>query len=73
MVAQKEIQDGIEVRNARYAVTVAIKAKELLNQPIARFDPQTKKVFMERSDGSTIVVGTAMQRGRYSERSKYKA
>ena len=69
-MAQKEIQDGVEVRNAQYAVAAAIKAKELLNQPIARFDPQTKKVYMERSDGSTVVVGTAMQRGRYSERSK---
>lgn len=69
-MAQIEIQDSAEVRNAQHAVAAAIKAKELLNQPIARFDPQTKKVYMERGDGSTVVVGTAMQRGRYSERSK---
>jgi len=69
-MAQKEIQDGVEVRNAQHAVAAAIKSKELLNQPIARFDPRTKEVYMEHSDGSIVVVGKAMQRGRYSERSK---
>lgn len=43
-MAQEKIQDGVEVRNAQHAVAATIKAKELLNQPIARFDLQTKKL-----------------------------
>lgn len=62
--------DGIEVRNAQHAVASAIKAKKMRGQPIARFDPRTKQVYMENGDGSKVVVNTAMQRGRYSERVK---
>lgn len=60
--------DGIIVRNARLAVQADLKKKKLLHQPIARFDPKTGKVYMEHPDGTTTVVGTAMQRGRYGER-----
>lgn len=60
--------DNIVVRNARLAVDRELKRKRALNQPIAKFDAKTGKVFMEHSDGSITVVGDAMKKGRYSER-----
>lgn len=60
--------DSIVVRNARLAVEAELKKKRVLNQPIAKFDPQTGKVYMENADGTITVVGDAMKRGRYSER-----
>ena len=39
--------DGIVVRNARLAVKNELEKKRLLNQPIARFDPKSGKVYME--------------------------
>lgn len=60
--------DGVLVRNARLAVKVDLEKKRVLNQPIARFDPKTGKVYLENADGTTTVMGSAMRRGRYSER-----
>lgn len=60
--------DNIVVRNARLAVDRELKKKRALNQPIAKFDAKTGKVFMEHSDGSITIVGDAMKKGRYSER-----
>lgn len=62
--------DGIVVRNARLAVKAEITKKKNLNPPIARFDPKTKKVYLEYADGSTTIVGEAMKEGRFSERNK---
>ena len=45
--------DGIVVRNARLAVKNELKKKRLLNQPIARFDPKSGKVYM----GETVRKG----------------
>lgn len=41
--------DGIVVRNARLAVKNELKKKRLLNQPIARFDPKSGKVYMQHA------------------------
>lgn len=60
--------DNIVVHNARLAVSAELKKKRALKQPIARFDPKTKKIYMEHSDGSITELGSAMKRGRYSER-----
>lgn len=60
--------DGILVKNARLAVEEELKKKRDLKQPIARFDPKTKKIYMEYEDGSTTEVGSAAEQGRYSER-----
>jgi len=60
--------DTVEVRNARLAVEAELKKKRTLKQPIARFDSKTGEVYMEHSDGSITVVGSAMKQGRYSER-----
>ena len=48
--------DGIVVRNARLAVKNELKKKRLLNQPIARFDPKSGKVYMEHADGTKFVI-----------------
>ena len=59
--------DAVVVRNARLAVAAELKKKRILNQPIAKFDPKTKQVYLENSDGSITIIGDAMKRGRYSE------
>lgn len=64
------LSDGIVVRNARLAVKAELTKKKNLNQPIARFDSKTKKVYTEYADDSTTIVGEAMKEGRFSERNK---
>lgn len=54
--------DGIVVRNARLAVKNELEKKRLLNQPIARFDPKSGKVYMEHADGTKTLVGEAMKK-----------
>ena len=39
----------------------------VLNQPIARFDPKSGKVYMEHADGTKTLVGEAMKKGRYGK------
>lgn len=54
--------DGIVVRNARLAVKNELEKKRLLNQPIARFDPKSGKVYMEHADGTKTLVGEAVKK-----------
>lgn len=58
--------DGIVVRNARLAVKNELEKKRLLNQPIARFDPKSGKVYMEHADGTNL-VGETIKKGRYGK------
>ena len=60
--------DGVIVRNARFAVKTELEKKRVLNQPIARFDPKSGKVYMEHADGSKTLVGEAMRKGGYGKR-----
>ena len=60
--------DNFLVANARIAVSTEIKRKKALQQPIAKFDAKTKRVYLENPDGTTQEFGEAMQQGRYSER-----
>ena len=59
--------DGIVVRNARLAVKNELEKKRLLNQPIARFDPKSGKVYMEHADGTKTLVGEALIKGGYGK------
>ena len=59
--------DGIVVRNARLAVKNELEKKRLLNQPIARFDPKSGKVYMEHADGTKTLVGEAVRKGGYGK------
>ncbi len=67
-MAANTSSDAVEVRNARFAVEAELKKKRTLKQPIAKFDSRTGEIYMEHGDGSITVVGSAMKRGRYSER-----
>ena len=58
--------DGVVVQRARQAVALALKKKWILGQPIAKFDPKTRKVYLEYGDGTCVDCGKAT-RGRYSE------
>ncbi len=60
--------DGVVVRNARLAVSTELQRKRAMNQPIAKFDKKTGKVYLENGDGTIKEIGRAMDRGRYSER-----
>ena len=51
--------DGIVIRNARLAAKKELEKKRTLNQPIARFDPKSGKVYMEYADGSKALVAEA--------------
>ena len=51
--------DGIVIRNARLAVKRELEKKRILNQPIARFDPKSGKVYMEYADGSKALLAEA--------------
>lgn len=60
--------DGIIVRNARLAVKTELEKKRALNQPIARFDPKSGKVYMEYADGRKTLIGKTMRKGGYGKR-----
>lgn len=60
--------DVIVVKLARLAVRQAIERKNALNQPVAVYDPKTKRIFMVRSDGTRELAGDCSQQKRYSER-----
>lgn len=69
-MAEQIPNDSVLVRNAQLAVKAALEKKKILQQPVARFDPKTKQVYLEHSDGSITAMGEAMKQGRYSERRK---
>ena len=60
--------DGILVKNARLAVKLELQKKRALEQPIARFNPKTKEIYMENPDGTITPMGSLADQGRYSER-----
>lgn len=59
--------DSVLVKNARLAVKLELQKKRALGQPIARFNPKTKEIYMENPDGSITLMGSAAEQGRYSE------
>ena len=59
--------DRIVVQNARLAVEAELRKKKILEQPIAKYDLKTGKVFTERRGGTKVEVGESRE-GRYSER-----
>ena len=59
--------DGIVVRNARLAVKNELKKKRLLNQPIARIDRKSGKVYREHAGGTKTLVGEAVRKGGYGK------
>ena len=61
--------DGVVVQNARLAVAAELKKKKILNQPIAKFDLKTGKVYLLHSDGTREEIGK-VGRKRYSERQR---
>lgn len=64
--------DYKEVELARFAVKQELQKKQMLNQPIAKYDPKEKKIYLEKKDGSRELVGECMKEGRFSERRRKK-
>lgn len=54
------------------AVSAELKRKRALNEPIAEFDPKSKKNYFVYGNGEKKLFGEAMQKWRYSERCKYR-
>lgn len=61
--------DSIVVKNARLAVATELKKKKILGQPIAKYEPQTGKVYLLHGDGTREEVAET-GRLRYSERKR---
>lgn len=66
-------QYDMDVELARFAVKQELQKKQKLNQPIAKYDIKTQKVYLEKSDGTRQEVGGRLREGRLSERRKKKA
>lgn len=62
--------DAILVTAARKAVSAELRKKRALNNPIAKYDPKDKNVYLVYNNGERVLVGEAMRNGRYSERCK---
>lgn len=60
--------DSILVKNAKLAVKLELQKKRALGQPIARFNPKTKEIYMENPDGTITPMGSAAEQEQYSER-----
>lgn len=60
--------DSILVKKARLAVKLELQKKRALGQPIVKFNPKTKEIYMENTDGTITPMGSAAEQGRYSER-----
>lgn len=61
--------DSIVVKNARLAVAAELRKKKILGQPIAKYEPQTGKVYILYGDGTREEVAQT-RRVRYSERKR---
>lgn len=70
---ETKIENDKEVELARFAVKQELQKKKKLNQPIAKYDVKTQKVYLEKSDGTRELVGDCLREGRLSERRKQKA
>ena len=70
VMSNKVPSDGIIVKNARLAGSTDLQRKRAMNQPIAKFDKKTGRVYLENSDGTVKEIGRAMEQGRYSERDR---
>lgn len=70
---EQKIDNNREVELARFAVKQELQKKQILNQPIAKYDEKTQKIYLEKSDGTCELVGERLRKGRLSERRKQKA
>ena len=67
------LQDGKPVANESYALQIKnaefeLEKKKALNIPIVVYDRETQMIYHENNDGTRVVVGEKMRKGRYSER-----
>ena len=67
---KKIISDDQVVKRANAAVRLELEKRRVRNQPIAVFDRETQKVFLQNSDGTIIESRERLRKGRYSERKR---
>ncbi len=70
MKREEYISDSMVVKRANAAVKIEIEKKKALDIPAVIFDRKTQKIYHENSDGTRVVIGQRLRKGRYSERVK---
>ncbi len=68
MKREEYIPDETVVKRANAAVKIELEKKKALNIPIVVYDRETQMIYHENNDGTRVVVGEKMRKGRYSER-----
>ena len=61
-------KESMIVRNARLAVEAELRKKHVLNQPVAKFDVETKTIYLQHSDGTVSHVSNVPIRRSYGEK-----
>jgi len=68
MKREDYISDEAVIRRANEAVRIELEKKKAMDIPVVIYDPETKVIYKEASDGTRIELGRKMREGRYSER-----
>lgn len=68
MQRKEYISDEAVVKRANEAVRIELEKKKAMDIPVVIYDPETKIIYKESSDGTRTEIGRKMREGRYSER-----
>ncbi len=69
----ENITDADVDRLAKAAVEMDLKKKQILGIPAIVYDSAEQKIYQVNSDGSRVVIGEKLLKGRYSERIRQEA
>lgn len=73
MKRENYIPDEEVVKRVIAAVKIELEKKKAMELPAVIYDPKTKVIYHEYSNGTRVKVGKPMRKGRYSERIAEKA
>lgn len=68
MSDKNKLTDAEEVGRVRSAVRLAIAKQEAMGIAVVRFDPKQDQFYIEKADGSRIIVKDNVKRVRYKDR-----
>ena len=68
MSREEYITDEQVVQRASEAVRIELEKKKAMDISVALFDRETQEIYEQKSDGTRVVVGKPLRKGRYSER-----
>lgn len=73
MDRENYIPDELVVKRANEAVRIELEKKKALDIPIVLYDRETQEIYEQNSDGTRVVLGKRLRKGRYSERIQKEA